>query len=321
MQRDAGALDALAPDAEGIDGTLARRLDELPAPYKPPAPVIRKRRHGDCSTSYAPRPDRDPNPMCKVTGGTFMMGGGHPFPERGGVGSIYPTPVEAAVGDFFIDQFEVTAQQAALFLNAHGNDCPGLDDRPDSDVNPCLLLGEFGSIESRKGRFVPVPGRELAAVEDFTWEGAMRYCAWVGKKVPSNAQWEYAARHDPRTGRDLRYSWGDEWLPKHAWCVIRDACPLPRGGAPTRPLVGGFDGTRGFGDGSSPWGAHDMTGGARELVFACTDPEATCEPGKPCSCRRLQPNPDGIDVAEMATWNRIELRLGMQGVRCVSSVQ
>jgi formylglycine-generating enzyme required for sulfatase activity len=33
----------------------------------------------------------------------------------------------------------------------------------------------------------------------FSWQDAMEYCAWVGKHVPSSAQWEYAARHDPRT--------------------------------------------------------------------------------------------------------------------------
>src|SRR3569623_1955650 len=39
----------------------------------PPPPTIKPGGKGDCKTDYAPRPKRDPNPMCRLTGGTFTM--------------------------------------------------------------------------------------------------------------------------------------------------------------------------------------------------------------------------------------------------------
>lgn len=310
--RDAARADALPADANG----LASRLDHLAPPYPPPPAVIRKHAHGDCRTSYAPRPDRDPNPMCKIKGGTFMMGGGPYAPD--------PKPHPVTVGDFYIDQFEVTIQQAVLFLNAHGNKCPGLDKKPTSgnydigrfciaDVGDEHGVGYVGFVE-HDGHFEVKPGWGLTAETLFSFEGAMDYCAWVGKQVPTSAQWEYAARHDPRTGKDLIYPWGDTWLRNHAacWECIDRATP------DEMPQVGMYDGTRGRSDGSSPWGVHDMAGGADELVFACADPMRTCRPGEPCPCRTLISPGDAETTAKLVTSSRAVLdRVGSQGVRCV----
>lgn len=59
-----------------------------------------------------------------------------------------------------------------------------------------------------------------------------------------------------------------------------------------------------------------MAGGALELVFACSDANATCRPGEVCACRGLQVNPDPYEVGEMATWARGALPPGALGVRC-----
>ncbi|MDQ3370235.1 MAG: formylglycine-generating enzyme family protein [Myxococcota bacterium] len=322
-------IDAAVPPEVPLEPDLIARLDALEPPYRAPPPTIRKYRQGDCKTRYAPRPARDPNPMCRVTGGTFMMGG--PIPEDLAPAFSYvPVPVATTVGDFDIDQFEVTQQQAALFLNAHGNQCPGLDVRFAGD-SPCLLVGLLPEeIHERDGRFVVPHGHELDAANGFSWEGAMRYCTWVGKRVPSSAQWEYAARHDPKTGRDLIYAWGDTWDSRRVSCAVIEECIQDK----RRWVVGRFDGSKGRGDGTSPWGLHDTIGNLSETVFACADPEETCSPGtgRSCRCQAMSAVAGQADPAAMTAFARLGLYVprtvdhgpkfatsGHGGLRCAST--
>ncbi len=302
--RDAGV------DAEAIahvDANLIDWLDARAPAAKPPPPLRKKHRRGECSVEFAPRPDRDPNPMCKVGGGTFTFGT-----------SGAPTTVDS----FYVDQFEVSAAQAAMFLNARGsNDCPGLDKLGKGIIGPnsCVNTVGFplGGIEEREGTFVVAPGFERTALLGFSWQGAMEYCAWVGKEVPSSAQWEYAVRHDPKTGKDLRFPWGNDWKPNHA------SCWLPECKAGSRPKFGAswiglYDGTRGCGDGSSPWGLHDTVGGTSELVFDCPDPNATCIAGQPCACTPRNASNDGIDISELEPrFRHTDEGRGTTGVRCM----
>ncbi len=319
-------IDAAVPPEVPLEPDLIARLDALEPPYRAPRPTIRKYRQGDCKTSYAPRPARDPNPMCRVTGGTFMMGG--PVPEDL-IPAFAPVPVPSAttVGDFDIDQFEVTQQQAALFLNAHGNNCPGLDLPKNGGATPCVSLGSPERIELRDGRFVVPRGDELDAANGFTWEGAMRYCAWVGKHVPSSAQWEYATRHDPTTERDLIYPWGDTWESRRVSCAVIDGCISEQ----RRWVIGRFEGSRGRGDGTSPWGLHDAIGNMTELVFACDEPQQRCSPGtgRSCRCQPLSAPAGQGDPAAMTVFARLGLHVagnvdhsprfatsGHDGLRC-----
>ncbi|HPH66342.1 MAG TPA: SUMF1/EgtB/PvdO family nonheme iron enzyme [Kofleriaceae bacterium] len=268
--QDAGPQDArvVALDAR----------DDGPEPtVPPPPPTVKANGKGDCKVDYAPRPTRDPNPVCKITGGTFMMGSADPK------AAANEKPVrKVTLTPYFIDQFEVTNAQVAHFLNAVGNRCASGRDCFFSAVGDGGLVSG-AVIRNVAGHYVVDQGYERRPAADATVEGAERYCAWVGKRLPTEAEWEFAARHDPKTNKDYRWPWGDKFSPKRAACdeaVCKDGfrSTIEDETSSDEAPVGTFDGTHGFGDGSSPWGVHDMAGNVSEIMADFfTEPYQDCK--------------------------------------------
>jgi formylglycine-generating enzyme required for sulfatase activity len=100
---------------------------------------------------------------------------------------------------FWIDKYEVTNAQFAAFLNEEGNQEEGGVTWLELDSDHCL-------IEESGGEFQPKSGYADHPVVDVSWYGAKAYAEWVGGRLPTEAEWEYAAR-----GPEGRiYPWGDE---------------------------------------------------------------------------------------------------------------
>ena len=156
---------------------------------------------------------------------------------------------------YYIDKFEVTNRQYGVFLDAlKAGERHSMhpDAPPDKDYTPTYWR------DSRLNG----PNHPVTAVD---WYDAYAYCRWAGKVLPTEAQWEKAAR-----GPDgLTYPWGDTWqvaysnnveftfgkpvLSDRQWVLLLGNLDLDGVTMFSQP-VGSFP------EGASPYGAHDMGG-------------------------------------------------------------
>jgi formylglycine-generating enzyme required for sulfatase activity len=104
-----------------------------------------------------------------------------------------------ALDGFWIDRTEVTNAQFAAFLNEEGN-------QEEGGLNWLILESDGCLVEHVDGEFQPKSGYSDHPVVMVSWYGAAAYCRWAGGRLPTEAQWEYAAR-----GPEGRlFPWGNE---------------------------------------------------------------------------------------------------------------
>jgi len=158
--------------------------------------------------------------MVRIPAGVFVMGS-----EEGGADEKPQHRI--TLGEFLIDRTPVTNAQFAQFLNAagtHSKQGQRWYDMEDADAR----------IHGRAGRWAADPAAEDHPVVEVSWYGAVAYCRWAGKRLPTEAEWEKAAR-----GVDGRkYPWGEQ-PPDHerahfgaGWNETRAVGRLARGASP-----------------------------------------------------------------------------------------
>ncbi len=163
---------------------------------------------------------KDGAPMVLVPAGEFLMGSEQGDDDEQPVHRVF-------LDSFYLDLFEVTNGRFAKFVAAIGSEPPwGFADQETPVVHA-----------ERPVRWV-------------NWLEATGYCLWAGKRLPTEAEWEKAAR-----GTDGRpYPWGSEPpTPAHAVFGLKE------GAEPVAP-IGDRD------KGASPYGVHDLAGNLYEWV-------------------------------------------------------
>lgn len=205
--------------------------------------------------------------MVRIEGGTYPIGS----PE--GRESAQPEH-SVTLRPFLIDAYEVTNQEFAAFLNTL--DIQAKRDVPAGELSPDDVEGRDADrvwggasgdertyiemddtdarIGIRNGKFVPEPGFSDHPAPESTWAGARVYCAWRGARLPSEAEWEAAAR-----GKEGRtYPWGE-------------APPTPERAVYGRAR-GNTDPVGSHPDGATPEGVFDLAGNEAEWTSSLFRP-------------------------------------------------
>jgi formylglycine-generating enzyme len=256
-------------------GTAPARPAEKPAarprlnPNKPPGPA--------------------PTGMVWIPGGEFYMGiARKQLPKGFDSPDIFQDAFhvhKVYVDGFWMDKTEVTNEQFARFVKATGyvtlaerkpdpRDFPGLPaekvpgkpfsivfQKPKSeDVEP---LGWWKAVPGAcwkhpEGPGSNLKGRDSHPVVHVAWDDAVAYARWAGKRLPTEAEWEFAARG----GLDRKlYCWGNDLKPGGKW-----VCNIWQGKFPFKNTAeDGFEGTAPVGSfPANGYGLRDMAGNVWE---------------------------------------------------------
>jgi serine/threonine-protein kinase len=140
---------------------------------------------------------------------------------------------------YWIDQTEVTSAMCAAFLNQKGNQ---------TEAGSSWYYYTYGKMVQVNGIWKTTPGFDQHPETGMNWFGAKAYCAWAGRQLPSEAQWEKAAR-----GTDNRlYPWGNQ-LPNNTLANYQEA-------------RGNTTAVKSYESGKNSYGLYDMAGNVSEWV-------------------------------------------------------
>lgn len=240
------------------------------------------------------------NGMVELPGGEFLMGSDRHYPEEGPARRV-------AVDAFEIDRHAVTVGAYADFVEATGYvtvaerpldpaDYPGADPSllvpgslvfqrtrgpvPLDDYRRWWAYIPGASWRTPEGEGSSTAGRQRHPVTQIAHEDAATYADWAGKSLPSEAEWEYAARGGIE---GAAYAWGDEeqpggelqantWQGDFPWRNSR-----AKGYAGTSP-VATFP--------ANPFGLYDVTGNTWEWTSDFFSMPADAAPQSPCCVPR-----------------------------------
>jgi len=181
--------------------------------------------------------------MVSVPEGEFTMGSDEGFSDQQPVHTVF-------LDSYYIGKYEVTNEEYAAYLNEAlaAGEIQASNSTVTKDGDKLLDLDDsFCQISYTNGNFIVATGKENYPVIEVTWYGAIAYCEYYDMRLPTEAEWEKAAR-----GTDGRpYPWGDD-TPNASRCNFNRNIGHPVSVGQYSP------------DGNSPYGCCDMAGNVWE---------------------------------------------------------
>lgn len=220
-----------------------------------------------------------------IEGGTFAMGGGAPAYNAS------PVQTMITVSRFALDATEVTVGRFRRFWNA-GHPVPPQPVRyPVGSIAWEGAIAEPGA-HSLTNWTATASRFELHPLEGVDWWTALAFCDWDGGRLPTEAEWEWAARGRPVSGTTAprRYPWGDAEPMTNCDRAHWNDCPGDDGIVSRR--VGSFPPTGGL---------YDMAGS----VFEWTADREVAFDANPSPCWNDLPRQNPLCYAGVTTASRI----------------
>lgn len=233
-------------------------------------------------------PDANPKGMAWIPGGTFSMGTDKANESLCSIKGITQDAIpihQVYVDGFWMDEHEVTNAEFAAFVKATGyttvaEQTPTKEEFPDAlpemlragsvvftppsenvDLGNYLQWWSFvfgANWKHPEGPGSTIKGKENYPVVHIAWEDAVAYATWGGKRLPTEAEWEFAARGG---APGLTYTWGNEFNPNKRYMGNTFQGKFPNGGN----TKDGYEGIAPVGQfPKNKYGLYDMAGNVWE---------------------------------------------------------